>query len=138
MYYYVSAQKDLYSQTYSSDSATGFAETLTGVNKKGTTISTTDKIAGAARSQDYLIVPNNIAVSTDDPAAVSNSTVYLNRASKTTSNIRFEAYITSGGQEYVAAAADPATGNLVNTSWYDYYQYEYTTKTLEDLSLIHI
>lgn len=34
MYYYVSAQKDLYSQTYSSDSATGFAETLTGVNKK--------------------------------------------------------------------------------------------------------
>lgn len=136
MYYYVSAQKDLYSQTYRSDSATGFAETLTGVNKKGTTISTTDKIAGAARSQDYLIVPNNIAVSTDDPAAVSNSTVYLNRASKTTSNIRFEAYITSGGQEYVAAAADPATGNLVNTSWYDYYQYEYTTKTLEDGSTL--
>lgn len=138
VYYYVSAQQDLYTQTYSSSTTTGFVDPVAAMNQTGTTTSSTGVIAGNTRQATYLVVPNNIAVSTDDPASVSNSTVYLNRTGSSSSNIRFEAYITVDGQKYVAAAADPTTGNLVNTSWYDYYQYEYTTETVDGTTVKNI
>lgn len=138
MYYYVSAQQDLYSQTYNSSADTGFVDPASSAKASTTTTTATDAIVGNTRVGTFLVVPNNIAVSTDDPASVSNSTVYLNRGNSTASNIRFEAYITVDGQKYVAVAADPTTGNLVNTSWYDYYQYEYTTETVDGTTVKNI
>ncbi|MEF2724471.1 MAG: carboxypeptidase-like regulatory domain-containing protein [Eubacterium sp.] len=129
MNYYVSAEKDLYSQTYNS-STTGFVDNITAANKKGATSTSTNFINGNARKGDYIVVPNNIAVSTAAPEAAVNSTAYMVKNVGT--NMRFEAYITVGGQEYVAVACNPATGDLVNTDWYDYYQYEYTVQKLED------
>lgn len=137
LYYYVTTVQDWHGLTYDGDSASGFTEALTPNTSESNTVKGTYSSVAPAlwsglswftRYYTSLQYPNEVVVRTSQLENL-NYHVYLDvdNGGKSIDTIVASSE-EFGGTDYFAVTCDPITGDLVNTFYYDYYQYEYIEK----------
>lgn len=127
LYFYVTTENDWYNLTYDTGSSSGFTQSFSaGVNgASGTYSSLTNRVVedGALFWINYGNVqyPNEIIVRTSQLDNI-NYPMYLYNGTDGKGIDGIAAVKNINGQDYFAATCDPATGDLVNVFYYDYYQ----------------
>lgn len=127
LYFYVSTENDWYNLTYDPSSGSGFTQTFSTQqgSATGTYSSLTNRVVedGALWWINYGNVqyPNEIIVRTSQLDNI-NYPMYLYNGTNGKGIDGIAAVKNIDGQDYFAVTCDPATGDLVNVFYYDYYK----------------
>lgn len=139
VYQYVSAQADWRALTYSSATESGFTESF--VPASGMQQGKYSSMSGELWNSWWMFkynycgiqFPNTTIIKTSELDKLDETTLFFYNDSSTSKSVDgIVAYDNNyGGSNYFAVTCDPVTGAITNTNFYDYYQYDYTTKMVE-------
>lgn len=127
LYFYVSTENDWYNLTYDPDSGSGFTQSFSAQSggATGTYSSLTPRVVETGilswKSYGNVQYPNEIIVRTSQLDNI-NYPMYLYNSTDGKGIDGIVAVKNIDGKDYFAATCDPATGDLVNVFYYDYYK----------------